>query len=350
MSKSPNIGLKVSPRYRVAIVGCGGISHAHGNAWRALPDIEIVGACDEKFEALSRFATEYNVQNTYNELRQMLEKQQPDVLVVATWPSSHLKNVLEAVRCGVKGILVEKPIAVNTTQLEQMIQVTARADICLMEAFMYRHHPLTLAVKQKIEEGAIGEVRYARSTFSTGLGRSLQAHIQKADRQNWRLRGDLGGGAVMDLGCYCINIIRYLVGMEPQFVWATGKFEPINNVWETLIGTLDFGNGITGQLDCSFGWTWRESYEVAGTEGSLFVQSAWGNGEAESHFIVNGETFSVAGVNPYGAEILNLCEAIETGTPTRLPIADALGNMRVIDALHESAHLCQPVRLSASGV
>ena len=93
---------------------------------------------------------------------------------------------------------------------------------------MYRHHPLTLAVKQKIEDGAIGDVRYARSTFSTGL----------TDRQNWRLRGDLGGGAVMDLGCYCINIIRYLIGQEPQSVWATGKFEPINNVWETLIGTL----------------------------------------------------------------------------------------------------------------
>ena len=295
---------QTSSKYRVAIVGCGGISNAHGNAWRGLPEIEIVGACDEKFESLKRFATEYNVQNTYNDLRQMLEKQQPDVLVIATWPSSHLKNVLEAVRCGVKGILVEKPITVNTTQLEQMIQVTARADIRLMEAFMYRHHPLTLAVKQKIEEGAIGEVRYARSTFSTGL----------MDRRNWRLRGDLGGGAVMDLGCYCINIIRYLVGREPQSVWATGKFEPINNVWETLIGTLDFGNGITGQLDCSFGWTWRESYEVAGTDGTLFVQSAWGNSEGESHFTVNGETIRVAnGVNPYAAEILDLCRAVDIG-------------------------------------
>ena len=321
----------MSKKYRVAIVGCGGISHAHGNAWRNLSEIEIVGACDEKFESLARFATEYNVQNTYNDLRQMLEKQEPDVLVVATWPSSHLKNVLEAVRCGVKGILVEKPITVNTTQLEQMIQVTERANILLMEAFMYRHHPLTLAVKQKIEEDAIGEVRYARSTFSTGL----------TDRQNWRLRGDLGGGAVMDLGCYCINIIRYLVGGEPHSVWATGKFEPINNVWETLIGTLDFGDGITGQLDCSFGWTWRESYEVAGTDGSLFVQSAWGNSEGESHFIVNGETFSVSGVNPYAAEILDLCEAIDTGAPLHLPIEDALGNMRVIDALHESAHTGQ---------
>ena len=327
----------MAKKYRVAIVGCGGISNAHGNAWRNLPEIEVVGACDEKFESLARFATEYDVQNTYNDLRQMLEKKQPDVLVIATWPSSHLKNVLEAVRCGVKGILVEKPIAVNVTQLEQMIQVTERANILLMEAFMYRHHPLTLAVKQKIEDGAIGEVRYARSTFSTGL----------TDRQNWRLRGDLGGGAIMDLGCYCINIIRYLVGREPQSVWATGKFEPINNVWETLIGTLDFGDGTTGQLDCSFGWTWRESYEVAGTDGTLFVQSAWGNSEGESHFIVNGETHSVSGVNPYGAEILNLCEAIDTGAPLRLPIEDALGNMRVIDALHESAHTGQCINLSA---
>ena len=325
----------MAKKYRVAIVGCGGISHAHGNAWRNVPEIEIVGACDEKFKALSLFATEYNVQNTYNDLRQMLEKQQPDILVVATWPSSHLKNVLEAVRCGIKGILVEKPIAVNTSQLEQMIQVTERANINLMEAFMYRHHPLTLGVKQKIEEGAIGDVRYVRSTFSTQL----------TDRQNWRLRGDLGGGAIMDLGCYCINIIRYLVGCEPQFAWATGKYEPLNNVWETLIGTLDFSDGVTGQFDCSFGWTWRECYEVAGTKGSLFVQKAWGNGEGESHFTVNGETVSVNGVNPYAAEILNLCEALENGTPLRLPIADALGNMRIIDALHESAHTGQRIRL-----
>ncbi len=325
----------MAKKHRVAIVGCGGISHAHGNAWRNLPEIEIVGACDEKFESLARFATEFNVENTYNDLRQMLEKQQPDVLVVATWPASHLKNVLEAVRCGVKAVLVEKPIAVTSTQLEQMIQVTERANILLMEGFMYRHHPLTLAVKQKVEEGAIGEVRYARSTFSTGL----------TDRTNWRLRGDLGGGAIMDLGCYCINIIRYLIGREPQSVWATGKFEAINNVWETLIGTLDFGEGVTGQFDCSFGWTWRESYEITGTEGTLSVQSAWGNAEGEAHFTLNGETVTVNGVNPYAAEILNLCHAMETGEPTRLSLTDALGNMRAIDALHESAHTGQYIKV-----
>ena len=326
----------MATKYRLAIVGCGGISHAHGNAWRDIPEIEIVGACDEKIESLSRFATTYSVENTYKDLRHMLEKQQPDILVIATWPSSHLKNVLEAVRCGVKGILVEKPIAVNTSQLQQMIQVTESAGILMMEAFMYRHHPLTLAVKEKIAEGAIGDVRYARSTFSTGL----------TDRTNWRLRGELGGGAVMDLGCYCINIIRYLIGREPQSVWATGKYEAINCVWETLIGTLDFGDGVTGQFDCSFGWTWRECYEITGTEGTIRVQSAWGNSEGESHFTVNGETNSVKGVNPYAAEILNLCEAVVNGSPILLPISDALGNMRVIDALHESAHTGQRIHVT----
>lgn len=326
----------MTAKYRIAIVGCGGISHAHGNAWRNVTDIQIVGACDEKFEPLKRFATEFNVKNTYNDLRQMLEKQTPDILVIATWPSSHLKNVLEAVRCGVKGILVEKPIAVNTSQLAQMIQVTERANIIMMEAFMYRHHPLTLAVKQKIEEGLIGDVQFVRSTFSTGL----------TDRKNWRLRGELGGGAAMDLGCYCINIIRYLIGREPQYALATGKYEPINNVWETFIGTLDFGDGVTGQFDCSFGWIWRECYEVAGTTGTIHVQSAWGNNESESNYTLNGETISVNGLNPYAAEILNLIDAIENGTPLRLPITDALGNMRAIDALHESAHTGQRIRVS----
>ena len=137
----------MSEKYKVAIVGCGGISRAHGSASQNLPEIDFVGACDVKFEAVKNFAEQFNVKNTYNDLRRMLEQQKPDVLIVATWPTLHLKHILEGVRGGVKAILCEKPIAVNATQLEQMIQVTSAADVLLMEGFMYRHHPLTLAVK-----------------------------------------------------------------------------------------------------------------------------------------------------------------------------------------------------------
>ena len=197
-------------------------------------------------------------------------------------------------------------------------------------------------MKQHILDGAIGDVRFAGSSFSTGL----------TDRTNWRLRGDQGGGAVMDLGCYCINVIRYMVGAEPQAVWATGKFEPISDVWDTLIGTLDFGDGITGQFDCSFGWTWRECYEVAGTEGTIFAPKAWGNSDGECGFTLirdgKTETVTVEGVNPYAAELLSVCEAVSTGEPPLLPITDALANMRVIDGLHESAHTGRRVEISGT--
>ena len=329
----------MSIRYHLAIVGCGGIAGAHGNAWKDLPELDLIGACDVKAEPLATFAKQFNAKNTYNDLRRMLENQEPDILVIATWPTLHLNNVLEGIRGGVRAILCEKPIAINTTQTEQIIQVTTKAGVLLMEGFMYRHHPLTLAVKQCILDGAIGEIRFVRATFSTGL----------TDRTNWRLRGDLGGGAVMDLGCYCINAIRYLIGVEPLSVWATGKFEPISHVWETLIGTLDFGDGITGQFDCSFGWTWREGYEVVGTRGTITVPRALSNGEGECSFTVvsNGdaETVTVEGVNPYGAEILNLCEALSNGKPPRLTTDDALWNMRVIDGVHESARTGQRVEI-----
>ena len=330
----------MSQNHKVALVGCGGISRAHGNAWKDLPDINLVGVCDVKFESLKRFAEAYNVKNTYNDLKTMLEKQAPDILVVATWPTEHLKNILEGVRGGVRGILCEKPLAINANQVEQMIQITKSANVRLMEGFMYRHHPLTLEVKKQIGEGVIGDVRFVGSTFSTGL----------TDRTNWRLRGDLGGGAVMDLGCYCINVIRYMVGTEPKYVWATGKYEPISAVWDTLNGTLDFGDGITGQFDCSFGWIWRESYEVVGTKGRIIVSPAWGNSEGECSFtlIADGreETIRVNGVNPYAAEILNLCESSLTNATPRLTIDDALWNMRVIDGLHESAHTGQRIAIS----
>ena len=329
----------MSATYKVAIVGCGGISRAHGDAWKDLPEVELVAACDSKPEPLANFVQTYSVPNAFNDLRRMLETTAPDILVVATWPTLHLPHALEGLRAGVRGILCEKPFMVNASQAVQVIEVASSRNILLMEGFMYRHHPLTLAVKEQIDSGAIGEVRFVRATFSTGL----------TDRTNWRLRGDLGGGAAMDLGCYCIDCIRYMVGAEPYAVWATGRFEPINDVWETLIGTLDFGNGVTGQFDCGFGWVWRETYEIVGTTGTIHVPKAWSNSHGKCTFTIASagkvETVAVEGVNPYRTEMENLCESLTLGTKPRLTIDDILGNMRVIDAIHESAHTGQRIEL-----
>ena len=313
--------------YRVAMVGCGEISTGHANAWKNLPEIDLVAACDIKFEALASFANAFEVKHTYNDVRTMLEKQQPDIVVIATIPKAHREIILEGIRNGVRAILCEAPIAMNTNDVELMIQVTEKSGVLLAEGLMYRHHPLTLAVKQQVLDGAIGDVQFIRSTFSTTL----------TDRTNWRFHSDLGGGAMRVLGCYCVDVIRHLVNAEPKAAWGCGTFEPVSNAWETMIGTLDFGGGVFAQFDCGFGWSNRESYEVVGTKGTILAPRAWSNGDGSCNFLLNGEAVNLIGANPYATEMLDLCESLEAGKPPLVGLDNARRNMRVIDGVTEAA-------------
>ena len=335
--------------HRLAIVGCGG--HARYNLaplWRDIPEVEPVGACDVNADAVSDFANAFGIGNTYSDLGRMLAEQQPDILIDASWPSSHKQNVLEGVCGGVRAIFVEKPFAVDATQAEEMVDAAKSAGVVLMEGLMFHYQPQILAVKQRILEGAVGEVRFVRATFSSPM----------VPRGNWRLRAELGGGAAMDLGCYCVSCIRYLVDAEPQSVSVAGTFAAGTEAWETLVGRLDFSDGVVAQFDCGFGWPWRVSYEVVGNDGAIMVPVGdWsipkeiGEGIETQFTLIRGdphedfyqETVEVAGVNPYRAQLSDLCDALSNGTPTRLTADDALANMRVIDAIHASAATGQRV-------
>lgn len=329
--------------HKLAIVGCGG--HARYNLaplWQDLPEVKPVGACDVNADAVADFARAFGIGNTYSDLKSMLAEQKPDILIDASWPSAHLQNVLEAVRGGVRGIVSEKPFAVDGTEAEAMVRAAKSAGVILMEGLMFHYQPQILAVKRRILEGAVGDVRLVRATFSSPM----------VPRGNWRLRAELGGGAAMDLGCYCVSCIRYLVGVEPQSVSVAGTLAAGTEAWETLVGRLDFADGVVAQFDCGFGWPWRVAYEVVGSNGAIMVPVGdWsipkeiGEGIETQFRLTRGdphedfyqETVNVAGVNPYRAQLLDLCNALSDGTPTRLTAEDALANMRVIDAIHASA-------------
>ena len=329
--------------HKLAIVGCGG--HARYNLaplWQDIPEVEPVGACDVNADAAASFAKAFGIRNIYSDLGRMLAEQQPDILIDASWPSVHLQNVLAGVRGGVRGIVCEKPFAVDATQAREMVQVAKSANVVLMEGLMFHYQPQILAVKQRLLDGAVGDVRFVRATFSSPM----------VPRDNWRLRAELGGGAAMDLGCYCISCIRYLAGAEPLSVSVAGTLAAGTDAWQTLIGSLHFDDGVVGQFDCSFGWPWRVAYEVVGSDGAILVPVGdWsipkeiGEG-IETHFtLIRGdphgdfhqEIVNVRGVNPYRAQLLDLCDALSNGMPTRLTADDALANMRVIDAIHASA-------------
>ena len=245
----------MTEKYKLAIVGCGG--HARGTLaplWKDIPEIEPVAACDAHAESLANFAEIIGIENTYADAATMLAEQQPDILIVGSWPASHMENVLDGVRGGVRAIFCEKPLALNAAQAEQMFQAARSAGVILVEGFMHLYHPQTHAVKARLDDGAVGELRCVRASFSSG----------SSNPTNWRRRGELGGGAAMDLGCYCLSSIRYLVGEDPLWVSANGNFDADSEIWHTLLGTLHFENGVIGQFDCSFGWPRRGTCEVVG--------------------------------------------------------------------------------------
>ena len=142
----------MTEKFKLAIVGCGG--HARGTLaplWKDIPEIEPVAACDAHAESLANFAEIIGIENTYADAATMLAEQQPDILIVGSWPASHMENVLDGVRGGVRAIFCEKPLALNAAQAEQMFQAARSAGVILVEGFMHLYHPQTHAVKERLD-------------------------------------------------------------------------------------------------------------------------------------------------------------------------------------------------------
>jgi predicted dehydrogenase len=208
--------------------------------------------------------------------------------------------------------------------------------VVLMEAFMYRFHPQTEKVLELVQTGAIGEPKLIYSAFTFRL----------TNRENIRLMPELGGGSLMDVGCYCVNIIRTVAGVIP------GAGEPVEvQAWanwgetgvdEEMTGTLRFGNGLLAQFSSGLTLERREFYQVAGPEGHLDVQSAFlpGTGDTtiqEHHGRRDSIEHEIPGVDEYRLMVEHFAECVLLGKPVRYSPVEAAANMRVIEALYRSA-------------
>jgi predicted dehydrogenase len=201
----------------------------------------------------------------------------------------------------------------------------------LMEAFMYRFHPRTDRVLELLREGTIGEVRTIRSSFTFRLIRF----------DNIRWDPDLGGGALMDVGCYCVNVSRTLAGAEPVEVQALANWRS-TGVDQELVGTLRFADGILAHFDCALTLERCEVCEVAGTDGYLRVPAAFLPGTdaavIEEHR-GRGDTtvHSVPGVDQYRVMVEHFADCVLLDRSVRYSSEEAALNMAVIEALYESA-------------
>ena len=223
----------------------------------------------------------------------------------------------------------------HTAEVEEAFDVADRTGRILMEAFMYRHNPQTKQLKELVDQGAIGELRLIRSTFSYSL----------YDADNIRLRPEVEGGSLMDVGCYCVSGSR-LLGGEPERAYGQAWFGDSGTDW-VFTGSLRFPGDVLAIFDCGTAMPERDELEAIGSEGSLFLDDPWHcvNPVIEVRRDDSVERIVVERADSYRLELENVSDAIRGEAEPLLGREDAVGQARTLEALHESATNGEPVSL-----
>ncbi len=290
---------------------------------------EVLAVASRDEEKAKNFADELDIPRAYGDYQALLADPAIDAVYIPLPNHLHREWAVRAAEAG-KHVLCEKPLALDPSECRQMIAAAEANKVQLTEAFMYRYHPRILASREMIHSGAIGKVRTIESAFTFRL----------SDLNNIRYQPEMGGGALMDVGCYCINVSRLLAGREPVTAQARAYWAP-TGVDAQLAGMLDFGDGLLAHFDCGLNQARRERCLVAGTEGYLTLPKTFIPGPDEAVIYEEkgreiSEQHTFADVNHYRLLAEDFMHTIDGSVPL-FPIEDAVDNMRVIVALLASA-------------
>ncbi len=291
----------------------------------------VLMAVASRNEATARvFAEKSGIPAHHASYEALLEDSSIDAVYLPLPNSMHREWAVRAAEKG-KHVLCEKPLALTAGECLEMEAAARANDVKIMEAFMYRFHPRTDLVIQMVRGGKIGELRMIRSAFSFRLTKP----------ENIRLKPELGGGALMDVGCYCVNVSRSVAGEEPAEVQAWASWGA-TGVDVEMAATLRFASGVVAQFDCALTMERREAYEVVGTEGSLFVSSAFLPGTndvivEEHHGRDRNTRHAIQGADEYRLMVEDFADCVIHNRPVRYPVVEAARNMQVIEALYRSA-------------
>jgi predicted dehydrogenase len=281
------------------------------------------------------FAREHGIPRAHGSYEALLADPDVDAVYIPLPNSLHVEWTLRALEAG-KHVLIEKPFSRWPGEVERAFDAADRAGLLLSEAFMWRHHPQTARLLELIDDGAIGRLQHIRAAFAFDL-------MGRGDETDIRLQADLEGGALMDVGCYCVSGIRLLAG-EPERIHAEAVMGP-SGVDLRLAGTLRLAGDVVGQFDCAFTTQHRDELEAIGTEGTLFLDDPWHcrRPGIELRRADGVERIEIGAADPYRLELEDLSDAIRDGGRPRLGREDALGQARVIEALYRSAETGLPV-------
>ena len=296
---------------------------------------DVVAVASREPERAEAFASANDIPRHFGSYEALLDAEDVDALYIPLPNSLHREWTIAACAAG-KHVLCEKPLALDAAECQEMEDAAREHGVTLMEAFMYRFHPRTERVLELLRGGALGELRAIQASFSFRL--------TKPD--NIRLQPELGGGSLMDVGCYCVNVARTLAGREPVEVQAFAGWAD-TGVDAEMAGSLRFDGGLVAQFDSALTLERRERYAAAGPDGHVVVESAFlpGTGETvieEHHGRGESVMHSVPGADEYQLMVEHFADCVLKNETPRYSAAEAAANMRAIEALYRSARAGRP--------
>jgi predicted dehydrogenase len=329
---------------RYAVVGLGHIAQvaalpAFAHARKNSRLVALVSGDAAKRRALSRRYRGVEVID-YDHYAELLKSGRVDAVYIAVPNHLHREYAVAAAEAGVH-VLCEKPMAVGADECHTMIRAAERNRVKLMIAYRLHFDPATLRTLEAVRKGKIGQPRIFESLFT-----------MQVRKENVRLDREKGGGPLLDIGIYCINAARQVFGAEPIEVLGaafTGGDARFGEVEECFSGILRFPGDCTAAFTCSFGASDISSYRIVGTQGDVLVEPAYSHAMGSTVRLRSRGRTRVQKFGPhdqFAPEFLHFSECI---LQEREPVPsgqEGLADVRVINALSESAQLGAPVKLA----
>lgn len=341
---------------KIAVIGVGGISRVHLNAYQKNPDAEIYALCDINEAQLKKRGAEYGVTRLYTDCETMLrELPEIDAVSVCTWNSAHAPCAIAALKAG-KHVLCEKPMALNAAEAERMLEAARQSGKLLMIGFVRRFGNDCAVLRDLIKDDQFGEIYYAKTTYLR----------RKGNPGGWF--GDKsrsGGGPLIDLGVHVIDLTRYLMGnhrpvsvygatfqklFDRKDIQQAAGYQSVSagkddrcDVEDAATALIRFDNGSVISVEVSFSLNIekdRGDIELFGTKAGAKLDPSLKIFSSMSHYMTNVELTTPTALSFDGLfdrEIDHFIDCVRTGKPCLNPAEDGVTIMRILDGIYESA-------------
>ncbi len=292
---------------------------------------EIAAIASRSPEKAQAAAAQLGIPKAYGSYEELLADPEIDAIYNPLPNHLHVPWSIKALQAG-KHVLCEKPIALTSAEGQTLVDVARQyPHLKVMEAFMYRFHPQWQRARQLVLEGDIGELRTIQSFFSYYLD----------DPNDIRNRVDVGGGGMLDIGCYTVSLARFIFGAEPNRVFGTIEYDPQLKIDRLASAILDFGRG-TSTFTCATQLVPYQRVNIFGTTGRVDIEipfNAPANQPCKIWYQHDDETeeIRVEACNQYTLQGDAFSQAVLNNTDVPTPIEDAVANMKVIEAVFQSA-------------